>query len=247
MAGGQFSDWAPYQNYVQGGMVDGAFANAGFTMIAAGPPRVAQIGGIAAVEGAIKNGQQANQMWMPLGIVQNFSLSQNRQFSRIFEIGSDRSYFIAGRTVGQVGMSRIYYHGPSMLRMMYAYYQDLVPPTMVPALFPNQGSATMANPHDVIVPPGYENIYLNLASDLFSQPVGLLVYMRDNNLDTLGALVLEACYVPNHTWATDAQGVLVQESVALQFERAVPVNVSALTVISKAAGNAGGTNAPSPK
>jgi len=92
-----------------------------------------------------------------------------------------------------------------------------------------------------------ENIYVNLASDLFMQPVGMLMYVRDINLDTLAAVYFEACYMPNHSWATDAQGVLIQESVAVQFERAVPVAVSALTLISNAtSSNAGGTNGTFP-
>lgn len=242
---GNFSDWAPYTNYVQGGMTDGRYANAGFTMLAAGPPRLANIGGSAAFAavagGAIGSGAQAgaNQIVYPLGLIQNFSLSHTRQFSRIFEIGSERSYFIAGRTAGQIGLGRIYYHGASMLRVLYAYYQDLVPPTTVLPMWPNAGSMSMSNPHDVIIPPGYENIYINLASDLFAQPIGLLMYIRDINQDTLAAVYFEACYLPNHSWATDSSGVLIQESAAVQFERAVPVAVSALTLITNA--NAGGS------
>lgn len=243
---GNFSDWAPYSNYVQAGLVDGQYANAGFTMLAAGPPRLANIGGAAAISGAVAgNGQGANQIVYPIGIVQNFNLSHTRQFSRIFEIGSERSYFIAGRTVGQIGLGRIYYHGASLLRVLYAYYQDLVPPTVIPAMFPNAGAATVSNPHDVVIPPGYENIYVNLASDLFAQPIGMLMYIRDINLSTLAAVYFEACYLPNHSWATDAQGVLIQESVAVQFERAVPVAVAGLTLMAGTA-NAGGANATFP-
>lgn len=244
---GNFSDWAPYSNYVQAGMVDGAYANAGFTMLAAGPPRIANIGGAAAFSQAISGtGQAGNQIVLPIGIVQNFQLSHTRQFSRIFEIGSERSYFISGRTVGQLGLGRIYYHGASLLRLLYAYYQDLLPPTVVPSMFLNAGAASVANPHNVVIPPGYENIYLNLASDLFTQPIGMLQYIRDINQDTLGAVYFEACYLPNHTWATDAQGVLIQESVSVQFERAVPVAVSALTLISSSTNpNAGGANVSS--
>jgi hypothetical protein len=245
---GNFSDWQPYSNYVQAGLVDGAYANAGFTMIAAGPPRLANIGGAAAIAGAVSGGgQAANQIVFPIGIIQNFNLSHTRQFSRIFEIGSERSYFIAGRTVGQLGLGRIYYHGASLLRILYAYYQDLIPPTLVPAMFPNAGASAMSNPHDVIIPPGYDNIYVNLASDLFAQPIGLLMYVRDINLNTLAAVYFEACYLPNHSWATDAQGVLIQESVAVQFERAVPVQVSELTLITNTtSSNAGGANATFP-
>ena len=125
---------------------------------------------------------------------------------------------------------------------MYAYYSDLAPPTVVPPLFPNAGAQAQSNPHDVIIPPGYENIYLNLASDLFAQPIGILMYMRDVNQDALGAMYFEACYIPNHSWATDSQGVLIQENIGVQFERGVPVAISALQVITGANQNAGGAN-----
>lgn len=213
-------------------------------MLAAGPPRIANIGGAVAFANAITGGgQSANEIVLPIGIVQNFNLSHTRQFNRIFEIGSERSYFISGRTVGQLGLGRIYYHGASLLRILYAYYQDTIEPTFITPMWPNAVSKSMANPHDVVIPPGYENIFLNLASDLFMQPIGLMMYMRDINQDTLGAIYFEACYLPNHTLATDSQGVLIQESVAVQFERAVPVGVSALTLISTVTNsNAGGAD-----
>lgn len=223
----QLSEWRPYERYVQGGLVDGQFLSAAFTLIAAGPPRLANVGGsaAAAAQGSGKN-------WaLPIGVVQNVSLAHNKGFARFWELGSERSYFIAGRTQGQLQISRVMYHGPSLLRMLYAYYQDLIPPTIVPFVFENVGPSTVANPHDVKIPPGYENIYLNLASDLFSQPIGLLMYFRDSNEDTVGATYLEACYIPSHQIAMDAGSVVIQESVAVQFERAVPVAVKGLALI----------------
>jgi hypothetical protein len=228
-------------------MVDGDFVSGAFTIIAAGPPRLANIGGASALAGALgastsaeQSNTGANQIVFPLGIVQNFSLSQTRNFQRIWEIGSERSYFIAGRNMGQIGLGRVYYHGPSLLRVLYAYYADMLGDVVVWPLFPNVGSQSMANPHDVVIPPGYKNIYLNLASDLFAQPVGLLLLLRDVNLNTLGALYFEACYVPNHTWGVDSQGVIIQEQSGIQYERALPVNVPALSVISTS--NSGGAN-----
>jgi hypothetical protein len=226
----KFSEWSPYDRFVQSGMVDGQFVSAGFTIVAAGPPRLANIGGATVAASALA-GAGADQIVLPIGVIQNLNLSHNRQFNRIFEVGSERSYFISGRTMGQLTIARVLYHGPSLLRMLYAYYEDLIPPTTVDAVFANAGSATVANPHDVKVPPGYENFFVNLASDLFNQPIGLLLYVRDSNEDTVGAVYVEGCYIPNHTWATDAQGVMVQESAAIQFERAVPVAVSALSLI----------------
>ncbi len=227
---GKFSDWDPFSRHVQGGLVDGQFLNAGYTLIAAGPPRLANIGG--SVGSALAAGKsKANQIVLPIGVLQNFNLSHNRNFSRLFEIGSERSYFIAGRTVGQLSLSRVLYHGPSLLRMLYAYYKDELPPHKMPAVFDNVGADKMTNKHDVKIPPGYENLFLNLASDLFAQPFGMLLFVRDSNQDTVGSVYLEACQVPNHTWATDSQGTIIQESASVQFERAVPVSATPMPLI----------------
>ena len=228
----RLSQWSPYERYVQAGLVDGQFLNASFTLLAAGPPRLANVGQGLFVGSNIAQGS-ADDVVFPIGITQNYNLSHNRQFSRIFEIGSERSFFISGRTIGQIGLSRVLYHGPSLLRVMYAYYLDLFPHTIIPSVIgaANRGALTVANPHDVKIAPGFENLYLNLASDLFSQPIGLMQYFRDSNEDTFGAVYAEACYIPNHTIATDSQGVIIQENIAIQFERIVPVAVSALALI----------------
>lgn len=233
---GSIGDWRAYENYVQEGMVDGRFMSAAFTLVAAGPPRLSAMGGTAgneALAGAAAGGAAGGlELVHPIGVVQTLNLGHNRQFSRFWEVGSERSYFISGRTVGQLGLSRVLYHGPSLLRVLYAYYQDTLGATTVTAIFNNPGIAGVANPHDVKIPPGHKNIFLNLASDLFNQPVGLMLYLRDSNEETLGAGYLESCYVPNHNLAMDAQGVVLQESAALQFERMVPVSVGAINLIS---------------
>lgn len=226
------SSWSPYDSYVQGGMADGRYVSGAFTLLAAGPPRLAGINVDPTADPL--SGSPSTEFALPIGVVQNVSLSHNRQFSRLWELGSERSYFISGRTMGQISLSRLMYHGPSLLRMMYAYYQDNIPATMVPAVFGSGfGGAFqgVANKHDVIIPPGYENIFMNLASDLFSQPVGLLMYLKDNNEASMAAAYFEHCVIPSHNIGTDAQGVVVQESVSVQFERLVPIDVDAVSLI----------------
>ena len=227
------SEWSPYDQYVQGGMVDGRYMNAAYTLIAAGPPRLANVGGPSLLAAALAAGNDVtDQIAFPIGVVQNISIGHNMQLSRIFEIGSERSYFIPGRVVPQMTLSRIMYHGPSLLRVLYAYYQDLVPPTVVAPVFANLGAATVANPHDVVIPPGYENVFLNLASDLFKQPIGLAMLMKDSNEDTMAANYAESAYVPNHNLSTDAMGTIIQESVGLQFERLIPIATRVVGLIS---------------
>jgi hypothetical protein len=227
------SDWTPDLNHIQRGLVDGEFTSAVYHLLAAGPPRLSALGGSAMLGEALENssGVAANEIVWPIGMAQNLNLSQNRPFSRIFEIGSTRSYWIPGRTVGQLGFGTVYYHGPSLLRKVYAYYQDLIGEVQVPAVFTNVGSLSMPNPHDVIVPPGYENLFLNLASDMFDQPIGFLLWIKDVDKETIGAVYFESCVIPTHTWATDANNVIVQESVGVQFERVVPVNIQSVDLV----------------
>jgi hypothetical protein len=232
-----FANWSPYRAYKQSGgvgpgMVDGKFVSGAFTGLFAGPPRLASVGGALSLGAAITGSPEAaSQIVYPIGLTQNINLSHNRQWTKIYEMGTERAYFISGRTIGQLALNRILYHGPSLLRVLYAYYQDLIPATIVPAVFPNVGAAAMPNPHDVIMPPGYENFFINLASDLFSQPIGLLMIVNDVNLDTYGAVYLESCVIPNHTFATDANGVLIQESAAMQFEQATPIAITTIELV----------------
>lgn len=229
------SNWSPYDDYVQSGLTDGRFQNAAYTLVAAGPPRLSQVGGPAALAASLSTGSTTqDQIAYPVGLVQNVAIGHNMNLSRIFELGSVRSYFIPGRVVGQISLSRVMYHGPSLLRALYAYYQDLVSPTLVEAAFDNLGAANPINAHNVIIPPGYENFYINLLSDLFTQPIGLLLLFKDSNEDTIGAVYAEACYVPNHNLATDAMGTIIQETAAIQFERLIPIATSVVGLISSA-------------
>ena len=225
------SNWSPYGEYVQGGMVDGRFMNAAYTMIAAGPPRLANMGLLNAASVANFTDASTDQLAFPIGVVQNFNISHNMTVSRFYELGSVRSYFIPGRVMGQANLGRIMYHGPSLLRVLYAYYQDAVAPATVDPLLGGISASTMPNPHNVKIQPGFENIYLNLASDLFTQPIGLLLMLKDSNEDTMAAIYLESCYIPNHSLSTDAMGTVIQEQVSIQFERAVPIATSVVGLI----------------
>lgn len=232
-----YTNWDPYRAYVEPGKFDGLYSSGQFCLLAVGPPRLSALGGSAFLAGALSASPEVvDQVVYPVGVVQNLNVGQTRNFTRVFELGGDRSYMIPGRTAGQLGFGSVYYHGPSLLRRIYAYYQDLIGDVQVQAVYPNIGASSMPNPHDVIVPPGYENIFLNLASDLFSQPVGALLVIKDSNLRMLGAMYFEALVIPNHNWATDANGVIIQETVTCQYDRIVPVNVEAVSLEPATAG-----------
>jgi hypothetical protein len=54
-------------------------------------------------------------------VLENVGLSQSKQLQRLFEIGSSRSYFIPGRVIGSITLGRVLYHGPSLLKVLYAH------------------------------------------------------------------------------------------------------------------------------
>jgi hypothetical protein len=79
------------------------------------------------------------------------------------------------------------------------------------------------NPHKMVISPGYKNIFLNLASDLFMQPIGLMLYFKDSNNESVYAAYAENCVIPNHDLGMDAGGTVMQENVSIQFERLLPI------------------------
>ncbi len=229
-------EWQPYSAHVQGGLKEGNFLNGQFILICAGPPFHSQIEG----------GEEGLNLVYPIGLTQNVALSQNKAISRIFEIGSDRSYFISGRSVGQLSLGRVVYHGPSLLRALYAYYSTgpnakafgISPLTeesgggVNPFTQSDQGDGTNhSGLHDVKIPPGYDNMFLNLASDLFSQPLGLMLLFKDNQENTVASVYLDQCYIPQHSIAVDAQGLIIQESVGVQYEKMVPIKSTSVKLV----------------
>tara|TARA_B000000460_G_scaffold223538_1_gene176693 strand:+ start:1160 stop:1924 length:765 start_codon:yes stop_codon:yes gene_type:complete len=236
MAG--LDEWSPYKTHVQGGLREGNFLNGQFILLCAGPPFFSSLGNT--IEDKINV--------YPIGLTQNVALSQNKAISRIFEIGSDRSYFISGRSVGQLSLGRVVYHGPSLLRALYAYYNttgdtspgayaidslNATPSDMgVPPFASGGEGGASSSLHSVKIPPGYGNMFLNLASDLFSQPMGLFLVFKDNAKNTVASVYLDQCYVPQHSIAVDAQGLIVQESVGIQYERMQPVKMSQIKLLS---------------
>jgi hypothetical protein len=79
--------------------------------------------------------------------------------------------------------------------------------------------------HRVRFNPGYDDLWLNLASDIFNQPTGMCLYFRNQNDTTVGAVYLEECYIQGHQMSISSGSVLVMEGASLQFDRVVPIRM----------------------
>ena len=226
-----FSTWDFYNYHVQQELVGGQFVSAETTLVAAGPPKVSQTQG----------GGQTGGVY-PIGLLETVGLQQSKQLQRIFEIGSNRSYFVPGRVIGSLTIGRTFYFGPSLLRVLYAYYNHnansiefgtlpagstkvvdgLELPDPAAKLLDTVDSSTL---HRLRRTPGEDYFFVDLASDLFNQPTGLAIYFKDANSVSVGAMYLEENYVQGHQMSVSSGSVLVMEGVSMQYDRLVPIKV----------------------
>jgi hypothetical protein len=55
----------------------------------------------------------------PIGVIQGYNWSEQRQIDLIFELGSDIPYLIPGRTTGQISISRMLLYGRDLINTLY--------------------------------------------------------------------------------------------------------------------------------
>jgi len=237
-----FNNWDFHNHHVQSELLGGEFVSAETTLIAAGPPRLTDITGGPGGDDSTIDAPNEGDMVFPIGVLENVGISQSKQLQRIFEIGSSRSYFIPGRTIGSITLGRVLYHGPSLLKVLYAHYKQSVGDLQLNhqkeetinvggVQIPNPNKTLLSLPelqaelHRVKYSPGFDDFWMNLASDIFNQPTGMAIYFR-NQLDmTVGAVYLEECYIQGHQMSISSGSVLIMEGVSLQFDRVRPIRM----------------------
>lgn len=236
MATTDFSNWDFSNFHVQQELQGGQFVSAETSLIASGPPSLSANPPFTDVPSS------AIGSVYPIGLIENAGISQSKQLQKIFEVGSSRSYFIPGRVIGSVSLGRIFYYGPSLLRVMYAYYYNNAnninvgtedPSAKITLEDGSQAVSPLARLldtgtqqyHKLHVSPGDDYFYVNLASDLFNQPTGLAFYFKDANFNSVGAFYLEQVYTQGHQFSISSGSVLVMEGASAQYDRIVPIKL----------------------
>jgi hypothetical protein len=239
------TNWNFNQYHVSSELVGGEFVSAESTLIAAGPPELGMTGITVQESGDVEIGRadvsEPGDTVYPIGVVENFGITQALQVQKLFEIGSARAYMIPGKVLGSVSIARAMYSGPSLLKVLYAYYkQNAVTPYFNHKAYNEVISGTNI-PHPdrpllsgewssellaVKTRPGYGHMWLNVASDLFKQPTGIMVYFR-NSLDMdFGAIYLESVYLTGHQLSLNSGMNVLMESASMEFENMRPVDVT---------------------
>lgn len=178
-------------------------------LIAAGPARLSQIGDDFV--GSV----------FPIGMLESVSIGQQKMLQQVREIGSRRSYIISSYATGNLAISRVMYSQASLLRVLTLANDDFASldnPPGSPVLKKFSG--------DVRADTADAALYINLQSELFDRPVGLLFYVLDQRNNPYGAFYAEECQIQTHNVALAAQGVSISEQASMVFDRLVPVSVS---------------------
>jgi hypothetical protein len=231
-----FSNWDFSNYHVQQELQGGQFVSAETSLIASGAPTLSGTGPYSDVP----VGQVGTVF--PIGLIENAGISQSKQLQKIFEIGSSRSYFIPGRVIGSVSMGRIFYYGPSILRVLYAYYYNntnginigtvdastnitLADGSLAQSPLARLLDTGSQQYHQLRQSPGDDYFFVNLASDLFHQAFGLAFYFKDANYNSVGAFYLENTYIQGHQFSVSSGSVLIMEGVSAQYDRIVPIKL----------------------
>lgn len=74
---------------------------------------------IYAASGTGSTSSTGRTSFKPIGVIQSFSHSEQREVERIFELGSDVPYLVPGRTIGALELSRVMISGKDLLNVMY--------------------------------------------------------------------------------------------------------------------------------
>jgi hypothetical protein len=70
------------------------------------------------------------------------------------------------------------------------------------------------------------SFFINLMSELFSQPFGIGVIMRDNKNENYGAFYCEDTMITSHSFGISSSSTLITEAVNFQCDAAVPLQFS---------------------
>ncbi len=172
------------------------------TLLFAGPARFTGLGGNAAD-------------MIPIGLTDAITMQSNPMLSRLFEIGSNRSFFTRGKTTHTINLGKMLADQSNILR---ALSSQAYRPAMN-----NSGSASAGaeSPN--------ANIQMNLDSETFAVPFGLMLLFKTRGEGeggygkVLSALYLEYCMFSNYNFSVQSNAPVIVENVGIEFDRPVPV------------------------
>lgn len=212
-------NWSFKNMHVQSDIQDSNFVSSESSLIAGGPPDW--------------TGDTMNVV--PMGIVENYSVTTAVLTNQVFEIGSRLFYVVHGRSWGNVTISRVFYNGPSLLSVLYGAFDytlqgdtsqtfSKISQSVSSTATSNMGlSTSITGTIAPGTPLGSGFFGFNLASELFQTPTGILLFFEDTTGNTVGGVYFEHAYVTGHQFANSSGNLVIGEGVSLTFVQQTPI------------------------
>lgn len=176
------------------------------TAIYAGPPRFASIG-VSGVK------------LLPIGLIQSFSYQSGVANQRLFEIGSNRSFFTRGKAAPSLTLSKLLADQKNIISALLTNARNDILRDAVGNKAPGAQGAD-------------SDIMLNLDSEFTNVPFGMLLVLKtkggkssQNRGKTLAAVYAELCVMDGYGFSIDSASPAIQEGISIQFDRIVPVDI----------------------
>jgi len=169
--------------------------------------------------------------WIPIGLLENITIQQNKQLQSMFEIGSKKMFNIPGRTYRKVNLSRIMFNGPSIMKAVSQHNLEYGTKPGTENVLDNQQTAQSqlddapgngVNSDYVADYDAAPNLYIDLASGFFNHPVHLGMVFKDSDNDNYGAFAMADCYVQSHQMSITGQQTVVMENISMVCTDIIP-------------------------
>ncbi len=231
----QWKNNFPDRNHVQpdehSRSVDGAFLSGESAVIVAGPPEFTNV---STVSGLI-----------PIGLVQQAQISQNKQLNQVYEVGGRLPFYIPARVTVNASLSRVVFDGPSLFYALYRvndsgnqtdattvpeyndFYSGGAPKAANSPTFPYPEDGSIADTSNLAQKDNNPGLFwTNLASTIFNKPLGLGFILYDMEGEPYGGVYLEKCFVRSHNFGISANQTVLAENVSLAATKLRPMSAA---------------------
>lgn len=215
---GQFdASWDWKGEYVAG-LAQGDEGYERFSQLSATPDTTCLYAGPARFSGI-----NSSANLLPIGLADGVGVNQGAQLARMFEIGSNRSFFTRGKDIPSLSFSRMLADQKNIISTLLSnarLYTDITVNDLGTKAAGPQGASS--------------DIMMNMGSELTHIPFGvLLVFKTRGTLDgntqsrgkILSAVYMEYCMMEGYNFSISSQAPVIMENIAIQFDRVVPVAI----------------------
>jgi hypothetical protein len=221
------TSWSPNAKHVDQKIQEGVSTSSSDILMAVGPSRLSEATGQYFAEGTPSNrvekllnsrlygDSQISQIAAnvrSVGAIGSATVTQNRPTKVVYEIGSKLQYNVPTNTSGSISLSRVFLNGASLMKALYAFKSE----------------AEILDLTTVDDRPGQMKgeLWINMASSLFDQPIGIMLWMKNNKKKNVGAYYFENCSVQGLSFALYAAGGVFSEGTQIIFDKIRPIELT---------------------